>query len=396
MASSQVKTNMIFPNYHNAALGRTEFRIEPKVFLNTWRLSGIQAKPAGADASFPSNLGCASLIKNLHLMSGNTAIEEVRNVSEWMAFETLRNSNSVNLDMEPALTGTDFGFKVGPRNAVFIPTLVQTKITPEVKPSQTAAVATNGTISLQRVLKFLAADDIVAANIIPDLRLIIEWRVNDINGVFAFNATGDGVTGYTIQEPVLFLDEIVDPRVISKVNSQSSLTIPYFTMEQDRIRMPAVANTVTATNNIRFNAFTNKSVRRMLLVSNPEAVTNTGTDDLKGDASIAMHNEVYNFRVNGRNYFPFAGVDNANKKLDATSYVWGEQNICQGLQFDQLVGDANGDSFLTSLFFCLCFKYPACLRSLGTIRLLYISYFRIIKFHITHLNNTYHFFFGAL
>ena len=60
MASTQIKTNMVFPNYHNAALGRTEFRIDPthtKVFLNTWRLSGIQPQFEGGAAdhwNYPS------------------------------------------------------------------------------------------------------------------------------------------------------------------------------------------------------------------------------------------------------------------------------------------------------------------------------------------------------
>lgn len=339
--ATQVRTNVLFPVYHSSS--RTEFRLDnSKVYLNTWRLANIQPKPSGPIAYTPA-LACGSLIQNITLFSGDTPIDESRNTHEYLAFEALRSSNAVSLDILHETNGTHWGFKVGPRNANHIPTIVYTDATPSVKPDENAALATSATLNLQKCLPYLAADDIVPATKIPNLRLVITWRAGAGGDVFA------GVSGaitYSMQEPQLFLDEIVSPEVLAKVNQQKSLSIPYFSLEQDRIKIPVVADGVHRTDTIRINGFNNKSVRRMLLVNVPSAIGNAATDRIKADASIAQHQETFNFRLNGRNYFALGGVDQANKKLDTLAFAWGSISLPQGCQFDKLA-KATADNFLS-------------------------------------------------
>ena len=337
--SAQVKTKVIFPVYTSAS--RTEFRLENKVYLNTFRLANLQTKPDVSDVAYVPLGGVTSAIQNIVLFSGNTPIDESRNSHEMLAFSELRNSNAVNLDIAHENTGTKWGFQVGPRNANDIPTIVFTDDSPSVKPDSSAVLSSAGTLNLQKVLPYLSADDIVPGSLIPNLRLVIEWRTNEPNNVFS---GASGGVNYEVQEPQLFVDEVVDPSILSKVNSQSSISIPYFSWEQDRVRIPlAVINTIQSAN-LRINGFNNKSVRRMLMVNIPEDVGTSDAVLMKNDASVAMHEEVFNFRLNGRQMFALNGVNSENKKLDQVSYVFGSLNVPQGCQYDGL---SAGDNFLS-------------------------------------------------
>ena len=342
--ATQIRTSVLFPVYHSAS--RTEFRLDnSKVYLNTWRLANIQPKPSGPITYTPV-VAAGALIQNITLFSGDTPIDESRRTHEYLAFEELRNSNAVNLDIGHETSGTHWGFKVGARNGQQIPTIVYTDATPSVKPDNAAvpALSNSATLNLQKCLPYLAADDIVPATKIPNLRLVITWRTGAGDNVFA--GASAAIT-YSMQEPQLFVDEIISPEVLAKVAQQKSLSIPYFSLEQDRVIMPVATNGQSRTDTIRINGFNNKSVRRMLLVNVPSAIGNAGTDRMKSDASEAQHSEKINFRLNGRNYFALGGIDSANKKLDALAFAWGPISIPQGCQYDNLAL-ATADNFLSA------------------------------------------------
>ena len=340
MASTQIKTHMLHCNYHNATTGRTEFRLPSKVLLNTWRLSAVGALPS-EDVEYVRNLGVGGLIKHIHLYAGKVPVEEVREAHRWVAFESLRNSTLANVDKEPDLTGVSLGYELG---GVETDSEVQTiklanpdgsRVFADVGTAASQIAGTLGTFSLNKVLHYLRYDDLIPCNLV-DMRLVIEWRMNDAAYVFQSDS---GAITYTMREPVLFVDEVVDPRVVKKVSGGAS--IPYFVMERDTIVIPAAGDGLVQKNLIRFNNFKNKSVRRMLLINNPNIVPDNDTSFIKDDCSATQHQQKINFRVNGREYFPFNGVNQENKALDMTASAWGSLDLANGLQWDGLHGAPN-------------------------------------------------------
>ena len=329
---SQIQTRQLFPHYHSST--RTEFRLDPKVYLNTMRLANLQPHPNGA-SKYQYLVGVGGLFKNITLYSGNTVIEESRNTHEWLAFNQLRSSNPVALDIEHSLNGTRWGgWKVGSRNDENVEMIEYGDLHPSAEPDHNTPpdISKGATLSLQSALQFLKADDVVP--LIPDLKIIIEWR-NDPANVFAGDSTA--IT-FSMQEPVMFVDEVVGPKLLKTVQEKRNYSIPYYVMEFDRVRLDAVANDVVQEKTITLRGFNGKSVRRMVVVNVPEGNAQHDITAIKKDGSSSQTSEKFNFLVNGRSYFPQGGIDSENKKLETLSYSWGTPNIQipQGIQFNEL------------------------------------------------------------
>ena len=327
---SQIRTHQLFPQYHSST--RTEFRLEPKVYLNTFRLANIQPHPSGPiHYQYLNGVGC--LFQSITIFSGNTVIEESRNTHEWLAFNQLRSSNPVALDIEHSLSGTRWGgWKLGPRNDEDVEMIEYGDTAPTVGPDDDPTDLTKaGTLSLQSALQFLKADDVVP--LIPDLRIVIEWKTD--SDVFAGDS--DDIT-FSMDEPVLFADEVVGQKLLSSVTEKTNYRIPYYVMEFDRVRIRSVVNEAVQDETVTLRGFNGKSVRRMLVVNVPESNEHHGTDAIKKDGSSSQTLEKFNFLVNGRNYFPQGGIDSENKKLSTLAYSWGTPNINipQGIQFNEL------------------------------------------------------------
>ena len=330
---SQIQTRQLFPNYHSSS--RTVFKLDPKVYLSTFRLANIQPHP-NVTAEYQVNLGVGGLFKSITLYSGNTVIEESRNTHEWLAFNSIRSSNSQALDIDHSLNGTRFGgWKVGARNNQDVEMIEYGDLNPSVRPDHTTPpnISKGGTLSLQSALQFLKADDIVP--LIPDLRIEIEWRTGDGANVFQGNSAA--IT-YSMEEPVLFCDEVVGQKLLSKVRERTSYRIPYYVMEFDRVRIDAVEDDKTQDKTIALRGFNGKSVRRMLVVNVPESPPQHGNTVIKKDGSSSQTLEKFNFLVNSKLYFSQGGIDSENKKLATLAYSWGTPGIQipQGIQFNEL------------------------------------------------------------
>jgi hypothetical protein len=162
---------------------------------------------------------------------------------------------------------------------------------------------------------------------------VIEWKTD--SDVFAGDS--DDIT-FSMDEPVLFADEVVGQKLLSSVTEKTNYRIPYYVMEFDRVRIRSVVNEAVQDETVTLRGFNGKSVRRMLVVNVPESNEHHGTDAIKKDGSSSQTLEKFNFLVNGRNYFPQGGIDSENKKLSTLAYSWGTPNINipQGIQFNEL------------------------------------------------------------
>ena len=334
---SAVQVKQIFPTYHSSE--RTEFRLDNnEVYLSSMRLANIMPKVSGT-INYPPTLGCGSLFKNVTLYSGAIPIEEARNVHELLGFQALRNSNSVDLDLNHATSGSIWGgWKVGNFNDQDVETIVYGNTSASVKPSTTAEITESATLNLQSILGFLRSDPVMAS--LPDVRIVIQWRTGDAHNVFR----GDSAAiTYEMEEPVLFVDCVRSPQLLKKVK-QKSFKVPYFVNEFDRVRISAAPENEPKEDNIRLSAFRGKFVNRMLMVSVPEYLASHDITVMKNDASWAMKNEKWNVRVNGRNVFALGGVDSQQKKLSLLASTYGGINLVQGTQFWDL--ESRTESFI--------------------------------------------------
>ena len=320
------KTNILYPVYHSNQ--RTVFKLDSKKYLNDWRLVGLRAKTEGADANLQFLVGMNAIIKSVTLQSNNLVIDQLRNAHEWLAFEQLRQGNDRNTSLGNELSGSDYGFKLGSLNDHKIPMISFINTTHEVKADRTSDDKT-GWLNLKRCLKFLQNRYVLPTDRIPNLSLIIEWMPYN---KALFRGTSSGVTGMTIQEPNLIIDEVLDntPSPDGKLS--------YKSIEQDRVVIPSVLDMERSDEKYKLNAFNDKFVSRVMCV-NQSNVTNTSDTD----SSSCQDDEVIQVRLNGRNQFS-RPLDNSNKKMDMCSKTWGDLNIPQGCQYAYF--DDN-DHFLT-------------------------------------------------
>ena len=323
--STQIKTHQIFARYHSNA--RTSFDIPSKVMLNTLRVANIQPKP-DVTAKYQELVGMNGLIKNIVLYSQNSVLDQSRDAPEWLAFERLRSGNSRNVGISNPTTGTVWGFHEAEdikTTTQIIPTINFTKTSSVVKPEKDGNSLVNaGTLVLQDCLKFLTSDAIVPGVHFPSLRLVIEWET-DVTKAFGKTVPAS----WSMVEPILFIDEVITPKILSKVNSMRNYSIPFISMEKDRVVVPAAVAAQIKADSIKILGFKNKSVRRMVMVNVP----NVDSPHLKKNCSSSQYKEKLNLRLNGKTYFPSTGIDTPAKKLDTLQQAWGVMNVYQGSQF---------------------------------------------------------------
>ena len=324
-----VKTHIIYPVYHSNE--RTVFHVPAMSVSTNWRLTDIRAKSVGGDLTLQFLVGMNAIIKNIHLYAGNLPLDSLREAHRWLAFKQLLRGNENNAYIDHALSGTRFGFFLDYTNAANIPEIQQIHTGHDFVEANQASDSKNAWLSLRRALGLLNATNILPK--IDNLRLVIEWMPYN---KALFRGTSAGVTGMTVAEPNLILDEIVG-------GSQSNSKIDYVSIEEDRIVVPAIDDGVINPIRQRLNGFNNKLVKRILLVN--QVIANNATDT---DGSSSQNEEIINVRLNGRAYLGTA-IDTHNKKVAMCQDVWGSQNIAQGCQYDKLVGGVGGATFLSAL-----------------------------------------------
>ena len=319
------KTNILYPVYHSNE--RTVFKLASKKYLNDWRLVGLRAKTEGADANLQFLVGMNAIIKNVVLQSDNMVIDQLRNAHEWLAFEQLRQSNNRNTSLGNELSGTDYGFKLSHLNSDNIPIINFINTAHNVKADQNSTDA-DGWLNLKRCLKFLQSSVVLPTDRMPNLSLVIEWMPYN---KALFRGTGAGITGMTIQEPNLIVDEILD-----ETPSPDGQLI-YTSVEQDRVIVPAVADGDESDEKYKINGFNDKFVGRVMVLNQSNV-----TDTSDTDSSSCQDEEVIQVRLNGRTQFSHP-IDSANKKMDMCAKSWGHLNVPQGCQYAYLT---EADNFL--------------------------------------------------
>ena len=322
--SIQARTNVVYPVYHSNK--RTEFRIDPAVYLNSFRLAKIRPAVSGAvaEGEYQYMNGVGSLVKNITLYHDNIPIDGCRNASEWLCFEELRNTNDANSDVMSGLTHTRAGFKVGAFTASGVQSSKFVNGSQIVRAISGAEI--EGMLPLDRCLKFLQGTPMINARPL-ELRLVVEWET-DKTKVFKTQIP----TNYGMNEPVLFVDEVVR----GAEQMKNDYVVSYRSLENDRVVVGNVANGIKQQVNLKVNGFNNKLVGRVLFVNQ---LSSSSSKIIQG--SQAQRDEQMNVRLNNKSIFSGEGINDANKKMDYCVKTFGGLNVPQGVQFWDLENTLN-------------------------------------------------------
>ena len=323
----QWTTHQVNPHYHSNS--QTEFRIDSKVWSPHFRLANIYPTlTTGTGEEYQYLNGVGSLIKNITLFHDNTPLDSVIEARNFLAFQEMTdnnmsgNTNMVNSNVNHKLSNTRMGFSmVNHHNTTFVP-----EENPRIAFVNSAVVIhgqiqkeKSGVLDLRRCLRFLTSGRMINAKPLR-LRLVIEWETDPAK-IFV----GAVPVSFSMDEPVLFLDEVVGG------NFKNNYNYNYISMEWDRVRVPAVVAGVVSSADYRYNGFTGKMLRNVLLVNN---LNTKAARVIQG--SVAQLDEKFNVRLNGVNLFGGYGVDTPNKKLDYLGKVWRPVNHPQGTQWYEL------------------------------------------------------------
>lgn len=306
---SNVKTHIIDPiNFQDK--NRLEFRLDSdKMFLTGLRLVNWgYFRESGSDNNPNRRYGLLSLVKSIKLMDNNVLIDELNFPASYMGFKSLLTSNDKLASVEEVLL----------KNSSSLLYNLNTKRYERVVPDKNPANASNAYyfvdttrafIDLKMLLPFLDENNYLPTNIFKNLRLVIEFQ------------SGTPFTTNTIKNvnvPQLIIDEITNVEGIKKIMPKM---FSYMSIENERHNVPkatdASNNPILQNVSFRLKNFKNKFVNNVL-------VTKEQNDP---SVSPAMNQEVIQIALNGKNMFPYEGIDRATQKLQLLNQSWGNISV---------------------------------------------------------------------
>ena len=333
-----LKTHYLNPVYHSNV--KTVFKLPEAVLRSEMLLMNIGAENDQSNNYYYQWLnGCLGLIDSVSLQVNGQPIDELTEAHSWLAFQQMRKSNEQNRSVEHNTVGTRWGFGVEKydRGAGVNQALLGFKENePLIRPQGVLAPERLGMLNLSRCLGLLRDSEMLPP--MANVSVVIRWRT-DAQNVFEGNTQANTAVVSKINEPSLFVNEVVDEKLTREL-SNKAVQIPHFSMERDSVRVAAVVDgDESGTQLFRVSGFQNKFVRRCVLVNEfLKTVAGAGADRVvkHNDCSASMHDERWNLRVNNANLFTGRGVFSENRKLDTLADAWGPINILQSTQYDGL------------------------------------------------------------
>ena len=313
-----LRTNILQPVNHSS--NRTVFHLnnEGKAVLSAMRLVGLTtSRTGGTDpttSQYLANTGVYALFKRLTLYSKGQVLSQCGGgeVAQWLSFKNIagkqqgqmRDINQyLNLSMNAINGGED-------RHQI-----------QKLHIDDTLNASLEARVNLQMMLPFLEETPVLAD--IPDLRLEIQWET-DVSKVFQ---TANKPTSFTIPEPLMVYEEVVDEKEVSKlINEMAKLTAVVRDIEVERVSVAATTNGVLQQVKERLNAYRGKIVRRMLIT----LVDSTSNDYLGLNKSQAQRNPKWNVVVNNRKVFPYQGLNSDARVLAEVCDTWSSLAIPNG------------------------------------------------------------------
>lgn len=331
---SNPATETIQPASHSNA--RSEFRLSASGATYTnLRLAGIGAVADVGALQYASNAGVYGLIQRAYLMDGGTVLDSLEDAYQWLGFSALRRGVA---ERDNGLDWSLFGALSGASRSWIVSRLDATRLAP--LPTRnwyaTALYDTTfqGWIALASIFNLCARLPAFSPEMFPALRLVIEWRTDNLPAIFAgdTSATGD----IDILPPVLLADIVPAGERMPMPKS-----VVYNSLILEKLRLPGVAvgarpalgATVPVTTRVRLVGATGRVVNKLLLINVDRALeADTDGDRLKSTSSVALEAEVIQLSANGSTLLPYGGCDSGARKHSHLLSAWGSVNLIVGSQ----------------------------------------------------------------
>jgi hypothetical protein len=303
MLSTMVVTKQIEPRYHTNY--KTEFRLDDRVYLSKLRLINVGASVSGGSGvTYPFNSGVAEIIENMYLYTGNELIAYLREVPQYAAYKFAQRDNAHQKGVLARTALTQMGIKV--EEEVLSNLWSEQRVLADTwsQNSRNAVTSTNlGHLRLNDFLEFLNALPYLPR--IPNLRLVIEW--GDLTQTNKLKYT-TVPTSYTIQRPLLVVDEIIDEQILAGIKSDFQVSYLNVEVDRQRISKPANATSIIRT---RYSpkTFDQKYLKDLVVALVPDTDAYVQKSGLCRNVAVAQLNERFTFTVNGSQFLEADGID---------------------------------------------------------------------------------------
>lgn len=343
---------------------RCEFRLDKSAtYYSNLRLVGVGCSVATAAQRYNRAAGAYSVIRRIVLLDGGVELERCDETNRYLAWKNQLAKNDANRYVNQRLAKHSLGFRLAETNSTYatggsfeadaggvagqvgsagaVATRFDAPINTAVGQALEAGMAW---LDLRECLPLLSNMVALDTDLMPNLRIQIEWETNSVKVL----AAGTN-TAVTIHQPVLVADMVKDPALAMSLRKQLK-SVVWKTYEHDQISIPAGTRSTDQTDNLgvkqsvnqTINGFDNKFLHRIMMAKTFSDKTKTiGSNANDGTTvthaneqygfgdfrSQAQHAETAQFVVNGGNLLTGEGLTSAAQKADVHAECWGELNV---------------------------------------------------------------------
>jgi len=347
-SSSQVKTLYLDPkSFVDGSRAVFELEGHHLAYLPNLRLLNIGV--FGTAAPYNDLIGPNAIIERITLYDGKTKLTEVKKYGLYRGFVLHNQKNSALMSVAAQRNLNKIGFQRDNTDS-------KLKYTLPAIDSNTARDTTEGAmIELRQALPMLNAVSHLPSDLFPNLRLEVVFNTAAASSVY--NNDTNVINGMMI--PLLAVDILDDKSVVDKMNKGLAKGIQWLEVEHDQVLYPATAANGGAadqdkeeTKNFKLDGFKNKRVERLLLVKEMADVAKyVDTNVVQGFgrySSIAFFRGKYQYRLNGKNVLPDAGMVGDAERLAYMVDTYGDSFAYPGsnsndINSGEVVEDTSGD-----------------------------------------------------
>ena len=339
--NNSVKTNVYDPIF-TLSNSRVEWQMPAgSLYLSSLRIHNLGAHlSAGAAVNWNKKGGIFAYIRNITLYDGSVVLDQLRNVDQYMSFKNYNKANRNNVSLGKIKKGHSQGFTMGSDANGQVREAWATK-----KVTASESTTPRYCLDLREVLPMLANSQFLPGQLFHNLRLVIEFKRDNISTLHDNTNIGSLVT---LTDTLLVVDEIVNEDVVVQALSQYK-GVAFSAIEQDAFIIQAdglvtgSGTSNTATTSTILHGFQDKFVNRLLMYVSPTTIlsavdhaSGTGTLVSSGGLRAArLNKEVIQLRLNGANMFGGVGLNSSAEKLSMLHDTWG---MCDHPTGSELLG----------------------------------------------------------
>tara|TARA_R110002153_G_scaffold185499_1_gene338591 strand:- start:3532 stop:4863 length:1332 start_codon:yes stop_codon:yes gene_type:complete len=352
MYNQSISKQHIIDPVFNKSNFRAEYRLESDtIYFSSLRLINLGIEGTKGDNEYNKLVGAYGVIKNIYLQDDNEVLDSLNEANRWLGFKMYNQENQVSMDINNAVAKNCLGSAM---LGVGSGTTGQGAKIDEWKPRVSSTAQIGGAVNnsqawldLKLALPLLSSMESLDTRVFKKLKLVVEYS-NDLDD---YMIEADDTNSATL-EAQLVVDEIIDPK--EREAQAFSGGVSYKSIEHDLATIPAlvvdstISNlnpTPTQSTTLRIGGFNNKNVGKVVVMKNPNLVSNykTGDNNHRGGkfASVCANKQVLNFRVNGATKIAGSGINRDNSRLSYLHDSWGMSSsypFCNSTAYNEVQG----------------------------------------------------------